>query len=632
MAIPTQAAPPKSEPDTAPRQRRIIGLLASAPVVAIALWLAAAPIAFLLPTAQRFDPTRVRSWSMVLAPLFLGVVIFTALALYRRSRWLAPAAAAGLAVWTIFMLRVAVRGTPIPWGGLAGDAGRLTAAATRYEASPALADAWIPGLTAEYPPLFPWLVGRTAALFDLPAWRLVGDFEILFVSLSVLIAFLLWQRLVPAWVAFAITVLAHLPAVSPHKAYQAVTLAIFVPWVLATFGRPPRGRLHWLLSGILAGLIVLTYYGWMVWGAAAIVVLAFWVWRSEPNRGAYLRYLAKVVAVAVAVASWYLVPYIWSALTQPGQTVGDLNPGGEMTNDMFSFLDGAPFLPLAILQVIGFVGLVWLRRTVWWAPPLLALFLSALLFRFAFTAYFVATEHSALAGYTPRLYGTVLAIAGVLVVVHATPQLLKRLELNPPRDVVVLGLALLVAWSGYTFSRDWMPGSSGRYSDLTALALREPRTDAPELYNEAPFTPTEWFPVDAIRSTVERVYGTGANTHVSLSADERLYAYLPWPGYSLTERGGAPARALINDRYAEISKLVGTKDPAAFTRASANTAFGPIDVFVLRKGEFGWEYLKNYGWGDRYLTEIFSPSQFSQADWTVTNITGSNFVVVIRRP
>ncbi len=599
------------------------------------MWLVGSPIAFVLPTFQRFDPMRIRAWAMALAPLLLAVVALVLLALWRRTRqatWLAPAAAGGVAVWTVFMLRVALRGTPIPFGGLFGDSGRLTAAATRYASSPANADAWIPGLHAEYPPLFPWLIGRTAALLDIPAWRLVADFEILFASLTILVAFLLWQRLVPAWVALAVTVAAFLPVAWPQKSYQMVTLAIFVPWVLATFGKPPKGRWHWLPAGILAGLIVLTYYGWALWGGLGILALAIWVWRTEPDRWAYVRYLLKVTAVALVVASWYVVPYVWDALTQSGQNVGDLNPGYEMTTDMFSFLDGVPFLPLAILQVIGFVGLVWLRRTVWWAPPLLALVLSALLFRFVFTAYFVLTEHSALAGYTPRLYGTALAIAGVLVLVHATPGLMRRLELTPPREVLVLVIALLVAWCGYNYSKDWMPAAGGRYTDYTQLALREPRTDANELYSDYPLTPSEWFPVDDIQSTVERMYGASAKTHVSLSADERLYAYLPWPGYAVNERGAAAARSRMDDRYNEIHKLALTKDPAAFSRATAQTAFGPIDVFVLRKGENGWEYSANTGWGAAILTDVFTSDQFSPSDWRVADMPGSNFVVIMRIP
>jgi hypothetical protein len=633
MAVPTQAAPPISEPITATPPRKFAGLW-SPTVIAVTVWLVGSPIAFVLPTLQRFDPMRIRSWAMVLAPLFLAVFAFVLLGLWRRTRhasWLAPTAAAGLAVWTVFMLRVSLRGTPIPFGGLLGDSGRLTAAATRYASSPANADAWIPGLHAEYPPLFPWIIGRTAALLDIPAWRMVADFEILFASLTILVAFLLWQRLVPAWVALAITVVTFLPAGQPQKSYWTITLAVFVPWVLATFGRPPKGRWHWLPAGVLAGLIVLTYYGWMIWGAFGILALAIATWRSEPDRMAYIRYLLKIAGVTVVVASWYVVPYIVDSLTMPGQTVGDLNPGYEMTTDVFSFLDGVPFLPLALLQVVGFIGLVWLRRSAWWATPLLALVLSALLFRALFTAYFVLTEHSALAGYTPRLYGAALSIGGVLVLVHAIPGLLQRLELTPPREVLVLVVALLVAWCGYNFSKDWMPGAGGRYTDYTQLALGEPRTDANVFYSDYPAVkPSEWFPLDAIQSTVERQYGAAASAHVSLSADERLYAYLPWPGYAVNERGGAAARSRMDDRYAEIHKLATTKNPSAFTRAAQATAFGPIDVFVLRKGEAGWEYSANTGYGAAILTDVFTPDQFNPSDWRVADITGSDFVVIMR--
>src|SRR5262249_57428470 len=107
----------------------------------------------------------------------------------------------------------------------------------------------------------------------------------------------------------------------------------------------PNGRWHWLASGVLGGLIVVTYYGWMVWGAFAVVAVVIGTWRTSQagERRAYLLYLAKVVGVALVVASWYVVPYVWGAFTHPGQTVGDLNPGFEMTTDMFSFIDGLPF-------------------------------------------------------------------------------------------------------------------------------------------------------------------------------------------------------------------------------------------------------------------------------------------------
>jgi hypothetical protein len=195
----------------------------------------------------------------------------------------------------------------------------------------------------------------------------------------------------------------------------------------------------------------------------------------------------------------------------------------------------------------------------------------------------------------------------------------------------VLVVALLVAWCGYNFSRDWMAGAGGRYSGYTELALREPRTDANALYSQAPYHPTEWFPVEKVQAAVERQYGADAAWRVSLSADERLYAYLPWAGYAVNERGGAAARSRMIDRYEEIRKLAGVRDPAAFTAAAADTAFGRIDVFVLRKTQAGWEWAGNTGWGAEIVTVAFAPRQFRSSDWTVTDITGSNFVVITRK-
>jgi len=631
-AVPAQAAPSAVDPGPA-HGSRVRRLLTSPSLIAVVVWLVAAPVAFVAPTLQEYDPTRLRAWLTALSPLFLGVLAFAGLGVWRRTRqafWLAPVAAGALAAWTIFALRIAVRGTPIPFGGLWGDSGRLVAAATRYQASPAIADAWIPGLSAEYPPLFPWLIGRTAALLDTPAWRLVADFEILFVSLTVLVAFLLWRTLTPTWVAFAVAAATFLPAAFPSKAYQTITLAVFIPWVLATLGRPPRGRWHWLASGALAGFIVLTYYGWVLWGAFGLVALAWHIWRTEADRRAYLWYLAKVAVVAAVVSAVYVVPYVWGALAQPGQTVGDLNPGPDMHQGLFPFLEG-PFPALAVLQCIGFVGLVWLARTQWWAKGLLALTLSAYVFRFVFSAYFVVTEHSALAGYASRLSHATLVIAGVLVLVHAVPLLVERLHVAPPREVLVLALAVLVAWTGFILTKDWLPGTNGRYSDYTQLALAEPRTDAAELYNAVSVPPSAWFPADAIRAVGERAYGPDVAHHLSLSADERLYAYLPWAGYAVNERGAAPGRARMIDRYDEIHTLAQTRDPDQFSHASATTPFGAIDIFVLRRTEAGWVWEGNTGFDAPIVTEVFQPSQFQASDWDVTILYGSDYVMITRR-
>ena len=101
-------------------------------------------------------------------------------------------------------------------------------------------------MPSNYPPLFPWLVGRTSALINVPAWRLLGPAEAITLSFTVVAGYLLWRRLLPGPLALAVTLPVLLCYSLPEKAYEILALAVFVPWAMATFGEPPRGRLHWL--------------------------------------------------------------------------------------------------------------------------------------------------------------------------------------------------------------------------------------------------------------------------------------------------------------------------------------------------------------------------------------------------
>ena len=47
------------------------------------------------------------------------------------------------------------------------------------------ADGIVRSVPSNYPPLFPWLVGRTSALIHVPAWKLLGPAEAITVSFAV---------------------------------------------------------------------------------------------------------------------------------------------------------------------------------------------------------------------------------------------------------------------------------------------------------------------------------------------------------------------------------------------------------------------------------------------------------------
>ena len=56
--------------------------------------------------------------------------------------------------------------------------------------------------------------------------------------------YLLWRYLAPGPVALALSLPVLLCFSLPEKAYEILALAVFIPWAVATFGDPPRGRLH----------------------------------------------------------------------------------------------------------------------------------------------------------------------------------------------------------------------------------------------------------------------------------------------------------------------------------------------------------------------------------------------------
>ena len=137
------------------------------------------------------------------------------------------------------------------------------------------------------------------------------------------------------------------------------------------------------------------------------------------------------------------------------------------------------------------------------------------------------------------------------------------------------------------------------------------------------------FPTVIIQKDVASVLGASA-APVTLSASEQLFAFVNWPGYIGVTFGAAGIDTNWPARYAALEKLSRVTDPAAFAAASARTAFGPIDVFILQRtspARWTWQPA-----GSPEPAITFTPAQFSPDAFTVfTNLPG-NFVLVVRQP
>ncbi|SFN96587.1 MULTISPECIES: arabinofuranosyltransferase [Actinomadura] len=630
--------------DTPRSERALRRLLRNPGSVALVTWLVSLPVAFSAPSLLDLSPFTPEGFRLPLQVAAVAALLLGGVALRSRGPAVVGAAAGVLASFMALVIRTALAGTPFGYGGVHGDTGRITAMAVQYTRSWTTDDG-IVGAPSEYPPLLPFVVGKVAALVDTPAWRLLGTAEALLVSASVVAGFALWCRLTTPVPALMISVAQLLVFGVPSKPHEVLALAVFVPLVLSVLARPPRGRLPWLAAGLITGAVCLTYHAWVVFSVPGLLVLGWWTWRKEPDRSAYLGYLARITAVVAVVTAWYTVPYV-GAMLAGGQQVGDTFDSKRISEQPFPFLS---LHPVALAELAGLVGLLRYVRRQWWAPPLLAVIGGCYVYRAVNMVRWSATGHSGLFYYTlPLIEISLLAgatLSAATAMPHVTGWLSRRMRRPFVTGAGVLGTTALVGLTAAGYATSWMP----RMSDgapatdrsgpaLAALAhyQRSPDGGLPQsspetgdpvrLARAVGITDWDYLPVAEIERLVRSTRPGDRRPRV-LSHDEQVFAFLPWRGFIGVDRSGAQGPTRYDDRYAELERLALITDPAAFAEATRHTRFGSIDVFVLRGrgGQLVWKGLRVTG------TILFRPAQFDPAAFRVASPAPGVFVAV-RRP
>jgi hypothetical protein len=229
----------------------------------------------------------------------------------------------------------------------------------------------------------------------------------------------------------------------------------------------------------------------------------------------------------------------------------------------------------------------------------------------------------------------------VLTIAHTGPRIVRRISIRTvPAGLPALGLCLLIIWTAFTAWQGWMPGGptapGGQYQPAVSTIRNETTSAFSTALPDGSYSPaapasirSPWFPTDPIKRDVASVLGASA-APVTLSTSEQLFAYVNWPGFIPVSMGAAGTNTDWPARYAALQKLSHITDPAAFTAASARTAFGPVDVFILHRtspARWTWPPVDA-----PYPALTFTPAQFSPDAFTVfTNLPG-NYVLVVRQP
>jgi hypothetical protein len=294
---------------------------------------------------------------------------------------------------------------------------------------------------------------------------------------------------------------------------------------------------------------------------------------------------------------------------------------------------------------VGLVGIVWYRRSEWWAQPMLLLVVSTYVYRLVFLLVLSLNGHTGYLEYTDRLTSAVLVAAGVMTLACALPRLAAR-GLAPSRnqrEVAVLGVLAIVAWAAMQTWTLLTPGPRGaidangvvgapNYATAAQVAPLPgggfPRFAPADLVRKG-----EAFPVSEIGRTVGTTLGRGARPE-TLSYSDLLYAFLPYYAYVPHTRLAANTLTRWDDRFASLEKLTQVTDPVDFAKQSAHLPYGRIDVFVLidRGADWVWR-----GWaspvGDQPITSRlnFHRDAFDARYFAVFHLP-AHTVVAIRLP
>lgn len=568
----------------------------------------------------------------------LGALVLSALAWRVRRGWVVGVAAGSYAGWAATTVLAALNGTPFGYGGLQADAGRMAALVTHFSTTWHNTDAADPTQPAEYPPLYPMVLGRIAAITGKPGWRLLGEAQVLLIGLSVVVGFLLWRRLVHPVTALMIAVSYPLSLATPSKANEALALVVLVPWLLATFCPPPgRPRMNPVLSGVIAGLIVAWFPSHLMVGFLGVIALAWYGWWRSAERRRYLIGAAITAGVGLVVASWYIVPLVVAYGSGHAQVVADEYRAAGLVTDPLQLVDAGTDV-FGLVRLAGVIGAVLLLRRAWWAPPLTLLLLGTQLLRALVFLRFASTGHAFVLFYGGEVVSYLTLVAGLLVVARLMVWLARRVAAaGPPRlatrEAIVVLLSLFVCLVGEQSWMAWAPAPRGlldqRVSpgaptadtqlNLAAVAHSERLPDGKPVRFP---TPSLTAPLDDMRvvRTVRATLGAHADPLV-LSFDQRLFAYQAWRNWLPPDRTSSSALVQWDNRYAELRRLAAITDPQRFAAATAATSRGRIDVFYLRA-----EY------NLRAIGVSFPRSVFRDPQFVVTPFSDGTELVVRRPP
>lgn len=578
----------------------------------------------------------------LVAGVLAGVVgVVVAVMRARGSIRVPDVVVAGTSVLAAGVVTVGLHGTRWSFNGLWGDSAFRAEAATRFTDSWALSDYAYRGLPAYYPPLLPWLEGRLGALLGQPGWAMVKPVTVVAALGVPLLAFALWQRLVPDAVAAAVVLATTVVAADLVKPDEWLVLAVLVPWWLdAVRGlvRPPRRPLPFWLHGIVVGLLLMChtfYFAPLALATVAGVVLDRCRDRKPPLP---VRRALGIGVVALVVAAPYWVPMM--ALRLAGAPTDNLqmrwSPDGWSWPTPVS-TGGAAAVAEVVLAA---AALVWLVRRV----PRSRLAEALAVALAAAYVYYLGGEAlqrfgvAVLAEKADALIATLLAASAVVAAADLAAAI-RRTRRTAVAVVVAVGLIAVGVASVVGVVDYWALGTRAEAASET----RYPDGSYPAGVPVTPLTDRHPWDVSAGDASVAQVakawrlqtgrpFGSGTvlvTSRADLLGTEPVHAFMTFKSHY------SHPNAEFTARHKLLDEIAGCGSPRCAWRLLRHNRFDPVDGIVLsgtgRRLELrvATDDFPN-AW--RLTPVAFDTRQFKAPYFSLRRLPGVTVVAVTPRP
>jgi galactan 5-O-arabinofuranosyltransferase len=506
-----------------------------------------------------------------------------------RRRLARAVALVFLSAFSVVTLAMPLGATKLYLYGISVDQQFRTEYLTRLTDTAAPHDMTYYGLPPFYPPGWFWIGGRLAAWTDTPAWDMFKPWAITSITMAVVVAFVLWARMVRfeyALIVSTATAAATL-AYSPAEPYAAIITVLLPPvFVLAWSGlraahaRSTNGSSSraggWtavIAVGVFLGVAALFYTLLLAYAAFTLAFMAVVVALARRTWDPLLRLVViGVIGGAISLLGWG--PWLIAAANG--------HPAGSGTAQHYLPADGAelsfPMLQFTLLGGLCMIGTVWLAVRARSSTRAGALTIAVLaVYVWSLLSMLTTLARTTLLSFRLQPTLTVLlAAAGAFGFVEGALAIARHYRPEVGRRVVV-GAAVIGAAGALGFSQDipnvLKPDIEVAYTDTDAYGQRADRRPpgAEQYYRE-------------IDATIQSVAGTPRDQTVVLTADYSFLSYYPYYGFqSLTSHYANPL-AQFDQRAAAIGGWATLTTANQFVDALDKLPWKPPTVFLMRRG------------------------------------------------